>query len=266
MPTFTTRAGFEMHYEVADFTDPWTTPETLLLVHGLAADNREWTAWVPRLAREYRVVRPDLLGFGRSAVPPEGYEWSLSAYARDLADLLDHLGVQRVHLGGTRIGGSVAMRVAADYPERVKRLVVVGGPARLGEGQADPQAWLSQVEEEGVEAWARATMQRRLGEVSPAMREWWIRLMGGTPKHVLLGMLRHVAAMDLTGVLPRIKAPTLMITSSGSALASLESVKRWASLIPGAELLVLPGNSYNVTVSQPEECAAATRDFLRRPS
>lgn len=266
MPTIRTRAGLEMHYQIDDFTDPWITPETILLVHGLAADGREWTAWVPRLAREYRVVRPDLLGFGRSALPPEGYEWSLSGHARDLADLLDHLGVQSVHLGGTRIGGSVAMRFAAEYPERVKRMVVVGGPARLGEGQADPQAWLRLIEKEGVEAWARATMDKRLGDVNLAMREWWIQLMGRTPKHVLLGMLNHVAAMDLTGILPQIKAPTLMITSDGSALAPLPTVRRWAALIPNAELLVLSGDSYNVTVSRAEECAAAALDFLRRPS
>jgi len=264
MPTIRTRAGFEVYYALDDFTDPWTTPETVLMVHGLAADSREWTAWVPKLAREYRVLRPDLLGFGRSAVPPEEFEWSLSSYAGNLKELLDQLRVERVHLAGTRIGGSVAMRFAADYPERVDRLVIVGGPAKLGEGQADPQAWVRQIKEEGVLAWARATMDKRLGDVNPAMREWWIRLMGGTPRHVLLGMLDHVAAMDLTGILPRIKAPTLMITSDGSALASLGTVKRWAALIPNAELLVLAGNSYNVTVSRAEECAAAALEFLRR--
>lgn len=264
MPTIRTRAGFELYHAIDDFTDPWTTPETLLLVHGLAADSREWTAWVPRLAREYRVLRPDLLGFGRSTVPPENFEWSLNGYAGDLKELLDQLGIERVHLAGTRIGGSVAMRFAADYPERVNRLVIVGGPAKLGEGQADPQAWVRQIKEEGVLAWARATMDKRLGDVNPAMREWWIQLMGRTPKHVLLGMLNHVAAMDLTGILPRIKASTLMITSDGSALASLGTVKRWAALIPNAELLVLAGNSYNVTVSRAEECAAATLEFLRR--
>jgi pimeloyl-ACP methyl ester carboxylesterase len=108
-------------------------------------------------------------------------------------------------------------------------------------------------------------MDKRLGDVPPAMREWWIQLMGRTPKHVLLGMLRHVGGMDLTGILPRIKAPTLMITSDGSALAPLPTVKRWAGLIPNAELLVLSGNSYNITVSQAEECATAMLEFLRRP-
>jgi len=265
MPTIRTRAGFELYYVIDDFTDPWTSPETILLVHGLAADGREWTAWVPKLARDYRVLRPDLLGFGRSAQPPEEFEWSLSGHAGALKELLDHLGLERVHLAGTRIGGSVAMRFAADHPERVDRLVIVGGPAKLGEGHADPQAWVRQIKAEGVEAWARATMERRLGDVDPAMREWWIQLMGRTPRHVLLGMLNHVAAMDLTGILPRIKAPTLMITSDGSALVSLPTVKRWAALIPNAELLVLTGNSYNVTVSRAEECAAATLDFLRRP-
>ena len=82
-----------MHYERDDYTDPWTSPETILLIHGVADTSKAWFAWVPRLARQFRLIRPDLRGFGQSSIPPPDYEWSLSGLAADLKGLLDHLGL-----------------------------------------------------------------------------------------------------------------------------------------------------------------------------
>src|SRR5882672_9755208 len=59
MPTFRPSPDLDMHYEVDDFTDPWRKPETILLLHGNAESGLAWWAWVPHLARHYRVVRPD---------------------------------------------------------------------------------------------------------------------------------------------------------------------------------------------------------------
>ena len=66
MPTFRPTADLEMHYEVDDFTDPWRRPQTVLLLHGNAESGLAWYGWVPTLARRYRVVRPDMRGFGAS--------------------------------------------------------------------------------------------------------------------------------------------------------------------------------------------------------
>ena len=104
----------EMHYELDDYTDPWTTPETILLVHGVADTSKAWFAWVPRLARSFRLLRPDLRGFGQSSLPPPGYPWSVAGLARDLKGLLDHLQIAAVHVVGQRVGGSVAMLFAHD--------------------------------------------------------------------------------------------------------------------------------------------------------
>jgi 3-oxoadipate enol-lactonase len=68
MPTFRPSPDFDMHYEVDDFTDPWRKPETILMLHGNAESGLAWWAWVPHLARHYRVVRPDMRGFGQSTV------------------------------------------------------------------------------------------------------------------------------------------------------------------------------------------------------
>ena len=64
MPDFRPSADLDMHYRVDDFTDPWRQPETVLMLHGNAESGLAWYAWVPNLARQYRVVRPDMRGFG----------------------------------------------------------------------------------------------------------------------------------------------------------------------------------------------------------
>ena len=126
MPQVRIDETLNLHYELDDFTDPWTTPETMLLIHGVADTSKAWFAWIPQLARRFRVLRPDLRGFGQSTIPPREYQWSLAALAKDLKNLLEQLQIPSVHVVGQRVGGSVAMQFAHDYPGNVKSLTVIG--------------------------------------------------------------------------------------------------------------------------------------------
>ena len=85
------RPGVSMAYQDHWFGPPWTAPQTVVMVHGTSESSRAWTQWVPHLAGRYRVVRPDLPGFGASP-EPEGYGWSASELAGDLRLFLDALG------------------------------------------------------------------------------------------------------------------------------------------------------------------------------
>ena len=66
MPIFKVTSDLDMFYRIDDFADPWRSHETVLMLHGNAESSSAWFAWVPTLAREYRVVRPDMRGFGDS--------------------------------------------------------------------------------------------------------------------------------------------------------------------------------------------------------
>ena len=69
-------SGCKLYYEIDDYTDPWTTPESVLLIHGFTESTPAWRAWVPHLARRYRVIRFDQQGFGQSsAVPDVSFAW-----------------------------------------------------------------------------------------------------------------------------------------------------------------------------------------------
>ena len=106
--------------------EPWKKPETVVLVPGAFESSVEWYAWVPRLAVEYRLIRPDLPGLGHSKIPP-GFQFSLPNLAKYLARVMDKAGLDSAHIIGAKSGGSVVMRFAADFPKRTRSLVVVTG-------------------------------------------------------------------------------------------------------------------------------------------
>src|SRR4029450_4357612 len=131
MPTLHISLDLEMHYRVDDYTDPWREPETILMLHGNAESGAVWYGWVPTLARRYRVVRPDMRGFGDSTPMRRDFPWTLDVLIDDYARLLDALGVARFHLVGAKVGGTVARAFAARRPARVTTLTVVGTPPPL---------------------------------------------------------------------------------------------------------------------------------------
>lgn len=113
--------GVRVHYQEAGAS---TAPPVLLL-HGFTASTFVWKeVLLPLSAAGFRVVAPDLVGFGFSGKPKEG-EYTIEAQARMALGLMDDLGIERASLVGSSYGGAVAATCALDYPERVERLVLV---------------------------------------------------------------------------------------------------------------------------------------------
>jgi len=94
MESFTTSDGMILTYDFDDFTDPWKSAPTLLLLHAAMGSARRYFGWVPHLSRHYRVVRLDLRGHGRSQVPAADQPLALERLVADVAELLDHLGLE----------------------------------------------------------------------------------------------------------------------------------------------------------------------------
>jgi 3-oxoadipate enol-lactonase len=266
MPNIRLAAGLEMHYQIDDFTDPWRQPETILLLHGNAESGLAWYAWVPKLARQYRVIRPDMRGFGQSTPMPAGHEWTLDQLTDDFCQLMSHLDIPRFHLVGAKIGGTIARAFAARRPERLMTLTVVGTPPPFREGAAERVPDLIRdFQAHGVEHWARQNMGNRLGDAFPPDGvEWWAKFMGRTAVSTQLGFMGSIACADITADLPKIACPTLVITTEQSGLGTVEETRAWQQTIPDSELLVLPGNSYHVAATHADSAADATLDFIRR--
>ncbi len=255
----------ELFYQVDDFTDPWLKSETVLMLHGNAESSLAWYAWVPVLARQLRVVRPDMRGYGQSTPMLRDYEWTLDKVIDDYCRLMDSLQLEHCHLVAAKIGGTIARAFAGRRPDRIQSLTVVGTPQALRPGAELIPALIEEYETRGAEHWARRTMAGRLGEHFPAEGvEWWTQFMGRAPVSSLIGFNRGINYADIRADLPKIKCPTLVISTEESGLGTVERTREWQEQIADSRLLVLPGKSYHVAASDAGLCATATLAFIQQ--
>jgi 2-hydroxymuconate-semialdehyde hydrolase len=128
-----TAAGFETNLH--DYGDGFP----LMMIHGSGPGVTAWANWrlvMPELAKSRRIVAPDMLGFGYSA-RPEGITYNRELWVKHAVGVLDALGLDQVDLLGNSFGGGIALALALAYPERVRRLILMGSagtPFALTEG------------------------------------------------------------------------------------------------------------------------------------
>jgi len=229
--------------------EPWRKPDPVILIHGNDESSVEWYAWVPRMAQEYRLIRPDLPGLGHSNVPP-GFEYSLANLATFVAKVMDRAGIESAHIIGAKTGGSVAMRFAADYPKRTRTLVVVGGPftpLAITDPSPIPQ-------------------RDRLGSnASKEMIAYWNSLFSKPDREGVKGLNKSLSNFDLAkeGVLQRITAPTLVITADRSKMHSVEKARANQVQIPNSRLVVIRSDAYHIAAGNANECVTETLAFLK---
>ena len=263
MPTVNLPDNLEMYYDDDDYTDPWRTPETVVLHHGNAKNGRLWYAWVPLLARQYRVVRLDARGFGRSTVPPEGYDWSLSGFAGDLLGLLDHLELDKVHLIGETVGGTVALQFAYEHPERLHTVTTCTSPYKfVGAPQYLENHDL--IRDHGIEEWVRRSADRRISPdpSTAAHNQWYAQQMTQTTPRVVMETLAYLSGQDLSPILPEIHTPALALVAEQSDTNTPDRAAGMAALMPNCQLIAIPNATGYVQHSEPEKCVAAWREFI----
>ncbi|MFE4754989.1 alpha/beta fold hydrolase [Streptomyces mirabilis] len=102
--------------------------DPVLLIHGSGPGVSAWANWrltIPELAKQHRIIAPDILGFGYTQ-RPDGVRYDADTWLAHLVGLLDTLGIDRVAVIGNSFGGSLALRLATRYPDRVNRLILMG--------------------------------------------------------------------------------------------------------------------------------------------
>jgi 3-oxoadipate enol-lactonase len=243
----------DLFYRDDWFGEPWRKPETAVLIHGNDESSIVWYAWMPRMAQEFRVLRPDVPGFGRSRIPA-GFEWSLPSLAAVVAHVLDKAGIDSAHIIGAKAGGTIAMQFAADYPARTRTLSVASSPASV------PASVRSSTSPSQV------PQRDRLGSVaSKEMVDYWDNMFKTAPEISTKGLLTAVSKLDLgrDGVLQRIKAPTLVMTADRSKTQSVETVRQYQMLIPNSRLVVLRSDAYHIAAANADECVTNVLTFIK---
>ena len=217
----------------------------LVLVHGLVVSSKVMEPLIDRLRSRFRVLAPDLPGFGESSKPPRLPD--VAAMADALARWMSGLGLIRVPLFGLSFGCNVVARLAVRHPELVERLVLQA-PAPDPRGRSLP-----------VAVWRDFANARR--ESRSSMSIAWI-------DYAKAGLRNDAAAIRLAltarieDTLPQVRVPTLVICGGDDLVSPLPWCRRLTGLLPDGRLTVLAGAAHGLPYSAPDTLAAAMLPFL----
>lgn len=263
MPLATTSHG-TLHYDVADLVAPWQRPRLpILFHHGIGASAGIWAGWRPALADAYRLVTFDMRGYGRSSIPAADFKWSLDLLVDDLFAVADAAGLDRFHLVGESIGGTVALAAALAQPARIATLTVSNG-AHLGASIQRVEAWRHQLDEGGSKGWSDAFLRDRFHDdaLSPERRAWFAAEQEKWPRDSILNALGVLIGTDLTPRLADIKCPTLLLHPDGSPFIPVSVMAELHRGLPDGELNVFGRSRHGLPFSHAAQCAQALRTFL----
>jgi 3-oxoadipate enol-lactonase len=249
--------------ELHSIVDGPVDAPVLVLGSALGTTSALWEREMPALAREYRVVRFDHRGHGRSPVPPGPY--SIADLGQDLVALLDRLGVERAHFAGISLAGMASMWVAAHAPERVDRLALLCTSARFGQ----PQMWAARaatVRSEGLAVIADAVVARwtppEFAAAHPSVIASLREMLVSTPAEGYASCCDAIQAMDLVPDLTRIVAPTLVVAGLADEATPPPHGQLIADAIPGARLALAAGAAHLPHISRSDLIVDLLLTFL----
>jgi pimeloyl-ACP methyl ester carboxylesterase len=240
---------------------------------GLTRNNRDFEDVAPRLAVDREVVAVSLRGRGRSDVDPSGGSYALDVYVDDVVAVLDQLGLARVVLVGTSLGGLTSLWFAARHPHRVAGVVLNDvGPELQAEGLARIRSYAGKLPP--VSSWEEAAAQARsIGEA--AFPDWtdadWERAArqryrerGGMVEAdhdpaVASGRLSDEDPWYVFAVSAGI--PMLLLRGELTDLLAPSTVERMRAFHPGLEVVEVPVRGHAPMLDEPVAIAALT-DFL----
>jgi pimeloyl-ACP methyl ester carboxylesterase len=254
--------------------------EVLLLIHGMAGSSDAWRELIPRLAKNYRVVAPDLLGHGQSTKPRGDY--SLGAFAVWLRDLLDELGIARATIVGHSLGGGVAMQFIYQHPDYCERVILISSGG-LGPDVGWILRLLSAPGAEFILPIIAPTPVLKVGNKigswftsagmrAPRASEIWRAYSSFSDRptrDAFLRTLRSVvdyrgqAVSALNRLHVRSELPTLAIWGEDDEIIPVEHGYAAQAARAGSRLEVLPGVGHFAHVEAPNEVADIIDDFMK---
>ncbi len=225
----------------------------LVLLNSLGTSTAMWDAQLGALAEQFRVVRIDARGHGRSPAASPGQPCTVADLGREVLAVLDRLDLGRVHLAGVSIGGMTAMWLAIHHPERVARLALLCTSAFPGR----PESWherAATVRSSGTAAIADAVVGNwitpGLAQRDPRLMESLRAMLTSTDVESYAQCCEALAVLDLREELSRIAAPTLVIAGADDQALPPEHARAIAAGIADARLEELAPAAHIAPVEQ----------------
>ncbi len=225
----------------------------LLFVNSLGTSLQMWEPQVAALAGDFRILRYDSRGHGRSDAPPGPY--TLERLSLDAVAVLDALGVERAHVCGLSLGGMVALWLAIHRPGRVRRAVFANTAARIGAVEIW-SARIDAVRAGGMAAIADAVLARFLSggfrQREPKEARQVYEMLLATPPEGYVGCCAALRDADLRNLVSTIEVPSLVIGGAlDEATPPAQAEDLHAGIVP-SELMVIPNVAHLSNLEAPD--------------
>ena len=239
--------------------------EPLVLLHGFGGDKDNWAMYAPEMVGKYRLIAPDLPGFGENT-RDIGRDYDMITQAARVREFLDAMGIDKCHIGGNSMGGFVSLRFALDYPERLISMTLFNNAGVVGTNESELQNPLEIHSPEDVKRMLAFVAHKPMkvpGQFRKIFYEdfavhralldkiFWTLVEDGTEK-------------PLNDQLDRVKTPTLIVWGRHDQLIDVSCVDVLEDGIPNAESVVFENVGHIPMIENPKGTAARHLEFLAK--
>jgi pimeloyl-ACP methyl ester carboxylesterase len=242
---------------------------TYVLLHAFPIGANLWEPQMRSIPQGWRLITPDLRGFGGSTEMDSIGTISIGDYAEDLVALLDELRIKRIVVGGASMGGYAAMAFMQSAGDRVDGVVLANTRAGADspEARANRRNMLALLDREGPSGVAREMMPKLLGkttrETNPEVEAFVRRLIKQqSPQAIRCAIQRMMHRPDSSPLLAQLKVPALVITGEEDELIPVDESRSIAAAMRGANLEIIPRAGHLSNLEQPEAFNRALQQFL----
>ncbi|RDL27010.1 alpha/beta fold hydrolase [Serratia fonticola] len=243
--------------------------ETLIFLHGILGSSKAWPFQYAAFSPRYRVMAWDAPGYADSVLVPA----EIDAFVQMLHEWVQHCGAEKVSLVGHSMGGTVASRYAARYPERVKNLVLSCTHPGYGAPESAPSSEklekrLKELAEIGREAYGRNRARDLLPfpDVPTAVLDYAADIAAGTNLEGLRRATRMLQLADNRPLLPQLKMPTLILTGEKDAVVQPQLKADLLALVPYTQHIEMPGMGHAPYFQAPDYYNTLLHEFFAKHS
>jgi pimeloyl-ACP methyl ester carboxylesterase len=254
--------GIKMGYEETGEGLP------LVLIHGHPFDRSMWREQTVAFGSKYRIIAPDLRGYGESEAVTD--KTPLEEFARDITALLDDLKAEKIVLCGLSMGGQILFEFYRLFRERVRALILADTFAQLDDAERKQARYdtADRLLREGMHDYAREVLPKMIAQETivkqPAVAAHVLSMMRGTsPKGAAAALRGRAERPDYTPLLSQISVPTLIIVGSQDEFTPVADADFMREKIPDSKMAVIEGAGHMPNLENPAEFNRVVAEFLK---
>lgn len=250
--------GYKIRY-----LDVGTSKNSIVLIHGLGASLERWLPIIPHLKNNYRLVIPDVIGFGFSDKPDAVY--TIEFFVKFLSDFLEKLEIKKINLIGSSLGGQIAVEYTMTHDHVVDKLVLVAPSGVIEYSTPAFNAYIAAALYPNEQNTRKAFQLISNGKTDDeTIRQFVERMNLPNAKSAFMSALisnrdKRISCEDMI----KIRKPTLIIWGSDDTVIPPENSKIFFSCIPNCRYVEMAGCGHTPFVEKPEKFSNLICDFMR---